>query len=167
VYLVEWGPSCQFGVCARLAKGELCFVHFPRIRYMVPSSQNILLLVWYIWIVVMSPAYQQLSWPFTLPAGWCTTLSLGCESVSGWAVSWKLDMVWGTNTLATKILRPVTTWLFLEFCQRCLHTTIATVLGKAMRLNLRCDCLSWCYNAVAQYHLDICHVTHGVHVEYL
>jgi hypothetical protein len=60
--------------------------------------------------------------------------------------------------------RPVIVWLcLLGFCQRlCLHTTIATVLSRAMRLNLGFDCPSQCssiYSAVGR-NLSITHLLH-------
>jgi hypothetical protein len=86
----------------------------------------------------------RLPWPFTLPAGWGTTqLSPGCESY--WMSSHlEVEQGVGTNTLATKTPRFVTPWhSVLGFHQiLCTHTTKATVLGTAKRVNLRCDCPS-------------------------
>jgi hypothetical protein len=38
---------------------------------------------------------------------------------------------------------------FWGFVKDCLHITNATVLGRAMRPNLRCDCMSQCSNTTA------------------
>jgi len=82
--------------------------------------------------------------------------SLGLHSIIIW--TWenfymsccKLDRVQGTDTLATRIPRPVTTWLLGFYPRLHLHTTNTTVLDRAMRPNLGCDCPSWC--SIAKLH---------------
>jgi hypothetical protein len=123
--------------------------------------------------VVISPAEGGLPWPFTFPTGWGSDIfSLGRESVSRQSAARKLDGTLKTDTLATKISRSVTCWLpFLGFRQGLLLTTNATVFVRATRLHLRCGCsvdaaMLLCTWEQFLYHLDICRVTLGAHIEH-
>jgi hypothetical protein len=61
-----------------------------------------------------------------------------------------LDKARGTDIMATKIARPMTSWiLFLWFRQGQRIQTNDTVLARTTRLALRRGCSSQCSNAIA------------------
>jgi len=92
---------------------------------------------------------------------------LGCATAA-----WKLDRVWGTNPFATKIPRPITTGLLLLGFHQRFHLHIANAsLWQSYEAD-RCNCpvntaVLQHTQKEFQYCLDICHVTHGMHIKHL